>query len=64
MSTIKISRIAHLTNVKAVEKFIKRAGHGSVCSRHDPLCVITAPMNDYDWELIRFWASDNGLLAN
>ena len=64
MTTIEISRIAHLANENAVEKFLTRCGRGSVVSRHDPLCVITAPMADYDWDLIRFWDSENGLLAN
>lgn len=62
MTTIEISRIAHVVNDEAAETLLKKCGTGSI--DYDSLYVITAPMNDCDWYLIRDWAEEHGLLAN
>lgn len=64
MTAIEINRIAHLKDEESVQKFMKRISGTGTRSRHDNFCVITRPMEDYDWDIIRFWASENGLLAN
>lgn len=64
MTTIKIERVVDLKDEESTRKFMKRAGSKATRARHTNFRVITEPMTDDLWDLIRFWASENGLLAN
>lgn len=63
MTAIKINRVAYLKDEESVTKFMKRISGTGTRSRNYDFCVITPPMDDDTWGLIRFWASENGLFA-